>query len=156
MRLYLIQHGEAKSKEEDPDRPLTAQGAADAAKMAGALKPLRLCVRAVWHSGRARAAQTAQAFAAAVTADEGVVQRDGMGPKDRVGPIRKRIERSDGDLMLVGHLPFLARLAGRLLTGKGSIQPVAFQYGGVVCLERNDDGAWQVRWMLTPEALGGV
>ena len=29
MRLYLVQHGEAKPEEEDPERPLTDRGASD-------------------------------------------------------------------------------------------------------------------------------
>jgi len=29
MRVYLVQHGEAVSKEENPDRPLSEKGAAD-------------------------------------------------------------------------------------------------------------------------------
>jgi phosphohistidine phosphatase len=156
MRVYLIQHGEAKAKEEDPARSLTDRGAADTQKVAAFVKPLGLHVRAIWQSGKMRAAQTAEAFAGAVTADEGVVQRDGMAPKDDVGPVRKAIERSEGDLMLVGHMPFMAKLAGRLLAGKESARPVAFQNAGVACIERSAAGAWQVRWILTPESLAGI
>ena len=35
MRLYLVQHGEAKSEEEDPDRPLTDRGASDVRRVVG-------------------------------------------------------------------------------------------------------------------------
>lgn len=156
MRVYLIQHGEAKAKEDDPDRPLTDRGAADVRKVAAFVEPLHLRVRAIWQSGKTRARQTAEAFAAAMTAGEGVVRRDGMGPKDDVVPVAEEIVRGGEDLVLVGHLPFLGKLAGRLLVGDESRQPVAFQYAGVVCLEQAAGGAWQVRWMLTPEALGGI
>jgi len=156
MRVYLIQHGEAKAKEADPERPLTDKGAADVRRVAAFVEPLHLRVRAIWQSGKTRARQTAEAFAAVVKAGEGVVRHDGMGPKDDVVPVADEIVRGGEDLVLVGHLPFLGKLAGRLLVGDESRQPVAFQYGGVVCLEQAADGAWQVRWMLTPEALGGI
>jgi len=156
MRVYLIQHGEAKAKEADPERPLTDKGAADVRRVAAFVEPLHLRVRAIWQSGKTRARQTAEAFAAAMKAGEGVVRHDGMGPKDDVVPVADEIVRGGEDLVLVGHLPFLGKLAGRLLVGDESRQPVAFQYGGVVCLEQAGGGAWQVRWMLTPEALGGI
>ncbi len=34
MELYLVQHGEAKSKAEDPQRPLTQRGREDVARVA--------------------------------------------------------------------------------------------------------------------------
>ena len=108
MRVYLVQHGEAKSKEEDPQRPLREKGTADVVKVADLLAPLGLTVRGIWHSGKARAAQTAQLLAAAVTATEGVTRRDDMSPNDPVEPLQKAVESSDGDVMLVGHLPFMA------------------------------------------------
>ena len=30
---------------------------------------------------------------------------------------------------------------------------VDFQMGGVVCLGRDDDGDWSLRWMVTPEIV---
>ena len=136
MRVYLIQHGEAKAKEADPERPLTDKGAADVRRVAAFVEPLHLRVRAIWQSGKTRARQTAEAFAAVVKAGEGVVRHDGMGPKDDVVPVADEIVRGGEDLVLVGHLPFLGKLAGRLLVGDESRQPVALQYGGVVCREQ--------------------
>jgi phosphohistidine phosphatase len=34
MWLYLVQHGQAKTEEEDPERPLTDRGAADVGRVA--------------------------------------------------------------------------------------------------------------------------
>jgi phosphohistidine phosphatase len=156
MRVYLIQHGEAKSKEEDPERPLTDKGRADVRKMAGFLRPLHLRVRAVWHSGKARAAQTAEELASAVASEEGVVRRDGLSPLDDVGGVCDEVRRSEGDLMIVGHLPFLSRLAAALLTGRESPEPVAFRNSGVVCLQRAAAGAFQLAWIITPDMLAGL
>jgi phosphohistidine phosphatase len=37
MKLYLVQHGKAKSKEEDPDRPLSMDGLEETKKVASFL-----------------------------------------------------------------------------------------------------------------------
>ena len=34
MKLYLVQHGQAVSKEEDPERPLSEQGREDVRRVA--------------------------------------------------------------------------------------------------------------------------
>ena len=154
MRVYLVQHGEAKSKDQDPQRPLTDQGTADVRKVADLLAPIGLTVRGIWHSGKARAAQTAQLLAAAVAAVEGVTRRDDLSPKDPVEPLREAIESSDGDVMLVGHLPFMSKLASRLLCGDEKAPLVAFRQGGVLCLARQEE-TWQVAWMVTPDLLRG-
>ncbi len=57
------------------------------------------------------------------------------------------------DRVVVGHLPFLAKLASELLTGSEATEVVAFRQGGIVCIERGRDGAWRVLWMVTPEIL---
>ena len=164
MLLCLVQHGEARPKEEDPDRHLTARGRADVRRVAEFLAPLGLRVAAIWHSGKARAAETAELLGRAaigkagpaIRSDEGVVLHEGLSPDDDIGPIRKELERAEGDLMLVGHLPFLSRLASRLLAGDESVEVVAFQRGGVVCLERSADGRWRVAWALTPHLLASA
>jgi len=55
--------------------------------------------------------------------------------------------------MIVGHLPFLGKLASLLLTGCESANTVAFKQGGIVCLSRSELKQWQINWMVTPEIL---
>jgi len=56
--------------------------------------------------------------------------------------------------MIVGHLPFLARLASYLVMGSEEPPLVRFRYGGVVCLERTGEGEpWMVSWMIVPECI---
>jgi phosphohistidine phosphatase len=153
MQLYLVQHGEAKAREQDPNRPLSDKGARDVRKAADFIKPLGLEVRAVWHSGKTRARQTADILASAVSAEEGVLQRDGLAPMDDVEPVARDVGSSKGDLMIVGHLPFLGKLASRLLTADEQAGAVAFQMGGIVCVERTTEHTWRLRWMVTPELL---
>ena len=42
MRVYLVQHGQAKSEEEDPQRGLTDKGIGEVEKVADFLRPLEL------------------------------------------------------------------------------------------------------------------
>jgi phosphohistidine phosphatase len=60
VRVYLVQHGRAKSEEEEPQRRLTDKGIGEVQKVAVFLRPLELRIDAVWHSGKARAQQTAE------------------------------------------------------------------------------------------------
>jgi len=55
--------------------------------------------------------------------------------------------------MIVGHLPFLGRLAALLLTGNADNDVVAFQFGCVVCLKREGPGKWKLEWMIVPKLL---
>lgn len=153
MRLYLIQHGQALPKDVDPDRHLTDPGAADVKKVADFLRPLKLSVAAIWHSGKPRAQQTAEILAHAISSRQGVVQQDGLAPDDPVGPVRKTIEQSKEDLMIVGHLPFLSKLTAALITGDKSTDIVTFRYGGVVCLDRTDGNRWTLAWLILPDLL---
>lgn len=153
MKLYLVQHGEAKSKDEDPERPLTEGGRRDVAKVADFLRPLRLTVTAAWQSGKTRAAETADVLARALELKEGVTERADIAPGDPVGPVGREIAGAGEDIMIVGHLPFLAKLASLLVAGAESADVVSFRNGGVVCLERGGGDRWSVLWAVTPDVL---
>jgi len=84
-----------------------------------------------------------------------VVQREGLGPKDQVTTTKQALERTGGDVMIVGHLPFLSKLAALLVTGSEVNEIVEFQFGSVVCIERRDEGKWKIGWMITPALLQG-
>ena len=62
-------------------------------------------------------------------------------------------EEMGDDMVLVGHLPFMDRLAARLVVGREDVTLVAFHTSSCMCLERQDDGGWSVVWMLSPELL---
>jgi phosphohistidine phosphatase len=155
MRVYLVQHGESKSEEEDPQRRLTDKGIGEVQKVAKFLRPLKLAVDAIWHSGKARAQQTGELLAEAVGARDRVVQREGLGPKDQVATIKEALQQTGDDVMIVGHLPFLDKLVAVLVTGSEENEIVEFRFGSVVCIERRDDGKWKVAWMIRPPLLQG-
>ncbi len=150
MVVYLVQHGEAVPKDVDPGRPLTDQGRRDVECTALMAARLGLEVRQIRHSGKARAAQTAQILGKALSPPDGVVATSGLAPKADVQPVAEALGAEADPMMLVGHLPFLARLAGLLMTGDVNRPVVGFQMGAIVCLVR-EDGLWQVAWILTPE-----
>ena len=153
MRLFLVQHAQAASKQADPERPLTEDGRRDIQKIAAFIKPLNLSVSYLWHSGKKRAAQTADALAEVVEVRTETTARDGLAPNDDVAVIKNEIEAAQHDIMFVGHLPFLSKLASLLLTGSESAGAVAFKNAGIVCLERSEDNKWQLDWMIVPELL---
>jgi phosphohistidine phosphatase len=153
MRVYLVQHGESRPEEEDPQRRLTDEGVRNVQKVAQFLRPLGLKLETIWHSGKPRAQQTAEILAGAVSARQGMLQRNGLAPKDPVAPVKQAIEQSAGDLMIVGHLPFLGKLAALLVADNEEREIVAFRFGCVVCLERIEDGPWKLAWMIVPALL---
>jgi phosphohistidine phosphatase len=158
MKLYLVQHARAASKEVDPQRPLTAEGQQDMHKVAEFVKPLQITVDSLWHSGKTRAKQTAEILAKVITLENEMAAHDGLAPNDDVQVIKEIIISSGEDLMIVGHMPFMAKLASLLLTGSESSGTVTFRQGGVVCLSfapkgQEEDIRWQIDWMIVPELL---
>jgi len=153
MKLYLVQHGEATPEEVDPSRPLTAKGRSDVQKMASFLKSVGLAPTAIRHSGKARARQTAEIIATHLGPDARVQQGENLAPNDPVRGLVGEIAAMSQDLMIVGHLPFLAKLASTLLTGSEEKNIVAFRQAGAVGLQRNEERSWQIAWMVTPELL---
>jgi len=150
MKVYLVQHGEAEAKSVDAARPLTARGREDVERMAAFAARLGVEVHQIRHSGKTRAEQTAESLGRALDPPGGVAAVSGLDPKDDVRPVAEALAREAHPVMLVGHLPFLARLAGRLLVGDEEQAPVEFRYAGIVCLV-NEEGRWQVAWAATPE-----
>lgn len=154
MKLYLVQHAKAASKEADPQRPLTEEGRRDIQKVTAFIKSLNLSVDYLWHSGKTRAQQTAKILADVVEVKKEMEAHDGLSPNDDVTPLKDEVISKNQDTMIVGHLPFVSKLASLLLTGSESSGTVAFRQGGIVCLEYSDDNQWQLQWMILPEVLG--
>jgi len=153
MKLYLIQHAHAAASDVDPDRSLTEQGRRELQRVVDFIKPLSLSVDYLWHSGKTRAAQTADVLARVVRVRHPVVARRGLAPNEDVAALRHELGLLKVDIMIVGHMPFVARLASLLLTGRDSASAVAFKNAGVVCLSRLDPERWQIEWAVTPEII---
>jgi phosphohistidine phosphatase len=153
MKVYLVRHGEAVSSQFDPQKPLSEQGLADIRKVASFIKTLEISVEHIRHSGKLRAAQTAEILAGAVAVEKDCSAHKDLGPNDNVTIIVGELEAYDTDLMIVGHLPFLAYLTSLLVAGKETANVAAFDAGSIACINRRNPGRWQIEWMITPELL---
>ena len=153
MHVYLVQHGEALSSEENPARPLSAKGEDHVRRMGDYLyRHARVVVPDVLHSGKERAAQTAAILAGCHNAFV-VAAAPGLKPADDPDQWAAQLEERREDVMLVGHLPHLQRLAGLLLCNDEALSLIRFKNAGVVCLERDEEREWHLNWAMTPELL---
>ena len=151
MALFLVQHGKSLAKDEDPEQGLSREGIADTERIAAVARGYGVRPSCIAHSGKKRARQTAEIFAAALRPEKGVQERDGLNPLDDVRPLAA-VLNSREDLMLVGHLPFMERLTSTLITGSDERLVFKFQNGGIVCLEMDPDKpAWFIKWALMPK-----
>jgi phosphohistidine phosphatase len=160
MDIYLIQHGRALSPERDPQRPLTGEGRAEVTKVARYLATagaelIDSPISEVHHSGKLRAQQTAEIFVDALCPHLAPTATEGMNPNDNPDATHTELARKhhlDVAIVLVGHLPHLARLAGSLLTGDAERAPIRFVNAGVLKLGSTPDG-WAVEWYVTPACV---
>jgi len=154
MFVYLVQHGKAKTEEQDPQRPLNPEGENDVMKISRHLASHAIQPDSIRHSGKLRARQTADILAGELHPVNGTGECPGLDPLDNPAPVLRMIHQQQRDLMLVGHLPFMDRLCALLVTGHEDSHTVIFQQGSVVCLERDDGKAsFGVKWFLTPDIL---
>jgi len=153
MKVYLVRHGEAVSSQFDPQRPLSEQGLADIQKVASFIEPLEISVEHIWHSGKLRAAQTAEKLAESVSVEKDCSVHKDIGPNDDVTIIADELESYNSDLMIVGHLPFVAYMTSLLVPGKQTSNVVTFDAGTITCLNRRVPGQWQIEWMITTKLL---
>jgi phosphohistidine phosphatase len=153
MRLYLVRHGKAMDVTRDTERPLSEVGRDEVGRVAAFLEEHGVRVARVAHSGKARAAQTAEILAAAVAPDTGTEETDGLMPGDPVEPVARAAARWTQDTMLVGHLPFMALLASLLLSGDQETVGVRYRPGTVVCLHKDGGALWSLAWAVQPVLL---
>ena len=151
MKLFLMQHGEAKSEAEDPERSLTARGEEETKKISDVAKRLGIRLSKIYHSGKKRAEQTAGIVASALGMSAQLGQ--GLNPNDDVRPWIERISKETKDLMIVGHLPFLEKLASFLVCRDEGSKAVLFRYSAILCLEMKQPERWAVDWLLKPEMV---
>ena len=153
MKLYLAQHGEACSKQEDLTRPLTEKGRADIERLACFLGKANIKVGRILHSGKLRAQQTAEIIATKIAADIDIESHGLLDPDDDPKAFAWQDDSWDKNMLVVGHLPFMARLVSYLLIENEDAVITAFKPGSMVCLQCVDSKQWQLHWMIIPELL---
>jgi phosphohistidine phosphatase len=153
MRAYLVQHAKALTKEQNPDRPLSDEGRAELRRVAAfAAASGQVAIGRIWNSGKTRAAQSAQILGDALMPPLGIRSAEEMDPTDPPLAWAERLPQMSQDVMLVGHMPHLSRLASLLLAGDPEREAVRFENGGIVCLEY-DGQRWSLCWAVTPGLL---
>ena len=152
-----MRHGQAELTHPDAERHLTREGAAAVERVAARAAVLAPQVDHVYHSGFARSRETAEILARHLNASDHVAARDGLAPDDPVDPVARWLLdqaglRGKGATVLAGHLPFLARLASRLVAGDAMAQVVAFEPAVLAKLvpKREREG-YSIAWVLSPE-----
>ncbi|OQY59820.1 MAG: phosphohistidine phosphatase SixA [Desulfobacteraceae bacterium 4572_88] len=150
MALFLVQHGKSLPKDLDPEKGLSAEGISETERIAGVAKGYAVNVAVIRHSGKKRAAQTADIFAAALKPEGGVEEISGIKPLDDVAAFAEKLS-AESNVMLVGHLPFMERLTSWLILQNTEPCVFRFQNSGIVCLDEDPDtDAWVIRWTLMP------
>lgn len=151
MPLYLVQHGKCLPREVDPDPPLSPEGRGEVRRIAEVAGGYGVTVSRILHSGKTRARETAEILAGILRPEEGVGEASGLNPLDDPSGWAAGADPA-GRVMLVGHLPFMERLAALMVTGSAARPVFRFQNGGIVCLDIYPGTArdWVIRWALMP------
>jgi len=150
MAVYLVQHGKNVPKDQDPEQPLSEEGMADVERVADLARKVNVPVTHIEHSPKLRAKQTAEIFERVLEVPGGCREREGIKALDDPRPVAEALSSRD-NLMLVGHLPFMSKLASCLVAGNPDLSVVRFQNGGIVALdEGKEDEGWVLAWTLFP------
>ena len=80
MEVYLVQHGEAKPKEEDANRPLTSRGRREVSLVSSYVAGIGIRVAQIFHSGKLRARETAQIFAEQLHLEDQIKEIENLNP----------------------------------------------------------------------------
>ena len=151
MALYLVQHGQSLPKDVDPDQGLSDEGIAETKRIAEVALNYRIHVALIKQSGKKRARQTADIFANTLQPAGGVEETAGLKPMDDVPAFAAGLD-AGANVMLVGHLPFMERMAAYLVTGSADRPIFKFQNSGIVCLDKDpNSGSWIIVWTLMPK-----
>ena len=153
MDVYLMQHGEAVSADVDPERPLEPTGQANVAAVAARAALCGVRIDRIRHSDKLRAVQTAQLLGRTLACAD-VAPAVRLHPNDAVEVAAFELvdPAREGSIAIVGHLPFLDRLAAHLVTGDQSAQVVSFRNAALVKLvPAADPVRFAVAWVLPPE-----
>jgi phosphohistidine phosphatase len=152
VELYLMRHGEAQAEGSDAQRRLTDRGTREVTAIAEFLGGLAGRPAEIRHSGKRRAEQTARIVAESIGLGQHVVAVDGLGANDDVETMAELLAAEPQSVMLVGHLPYLSRLASLLVLGDPERELVVFGTAVILCLARIN-GGWRISWMITPRIV---
>jgi phosphohistidine phosphatase len=146
--ILLVHHAAALDGAVDAQRPLSLEGRAHATRLAMDAASRGVRPDVIWHSGKVRARQTAEAFRSVCNPSAEFAAIRGLQPTDPPEWIRDRLTGEERDTMLVGHFPSLPRILHTLVTGSFDDASADFPQHGAVALEK-DGELWVVRWEIS-------
>jgi phosphohistidine phosphatase len=147
--LFLVHHGDAVGPDVNPMRPLSNRGRAEVDMLAQQAAERGVKPDVIWHSGKLRARQTAEAFWRRCNPLAAFSAAHGLQPTDPTNWVVDLLAGQTKHVLLAGHFPHLPRLLARLATGNPEAEPVDFPLNGIVAMEEVD-GKWVERWRLKP------
>ena len=139
MNVFLVHHADAVGPDVDPQRPLSMLGRRQADALAAQLKGAGCAPAVIWHSGKLRARQTAEAMLRACNPFAEFKMIRGLRPDDPPDWVRDLLTGESRDVMLVGHMPSLPAIASALAR-----EPRSFPLHGAMVFERTETG-WAPR-----------
>ena len=147
--MFLVHHADAVGPDVDSRRPLSALGERQAAQAAAETAARGARPAVVWHSGKLRARQTAEAFWRACNALAAFSSTRDLQPDDPPEWIRDRLRGEARDILIAGHYPHLPQLLTLMVSAPDSAGARTFPQHGVVALETDDEGkTWNELWRL--------
>ncbi len=145
--IFLVHHGDAVGPDVDPRRPLSERGRGAALLLADEAGRRGVKPVAIWHSGKLRARQTAEAFWKICSPFASMTAERGLQPADPPVWMRDRLFGEKRDILLVGHMPNLLRLLRMLIGEDPETSSVSFPLHGMVSLESVGD-QWKESWRI--------
>ena len=145
--LYLVHHGDAVGPDVDPMRPLSDRGRLHVERIAQEAAARGVKPQVIWHSGKLRARQTAEAFWKYCNALAEFSAARGLQPDDPPEWMRDVLTGESRDVMLAGHFPHLPRLRLLLVSGASGSAALDFPLHGLVALEHQDERCVE-RWRI--------
>jgi phosphohistidine phosphatase len=142
--IVLVHHADAVGPDVDPQRPLSAAGRAHAERLARDVAAKGVRPAAIWHSGKLRARQTAEAFLRNCNPMAEFSAIRGLQPTDPPEWIRDRLVGESRAVMLVGHMPSLPRILHMLIHEPDDGGREFPQHGAVALGAEGDN--WRVVW----------
>jgi phosphohistidine phosphatase len=153
--IYLVHHGDAVGPEVDASRPLSDRGRAAVLLLADEAARRGVKPERIWHSGKLRARQTAEAFLRLCNPFATFTAERGLQPDDPPAWMRARLAGETGHVMIVGHMPFLPRLLRLLYAEDPDTSSRTFPLHGMVAMEPDAEN-WKEIWRLEKDSPGSL
>jgi phosphohistidine phosphatase SixA len=160
VKVYLVHHVDALSKEQDPARHISALGKTQADRIGERLKVLGAAPARILHSDKQWTIDTAAHIASKLGATNRMVQTAyPINTDDPIAPFLADIaaaQAGNHDIMMCGHVDYLLRTASKLVCGDEKRKVVEFKPGNgtMACLESAGD-QWFVTWMWRADHAPG-